>query len=64
MKYIQNYLQDNNPTPWMNAVLIQVFGTNLVLFNETLLEVDTLQQAVDHVYVPVINAFLFMINKK
>jgi pimeloyl-ACP methyl ester carboxylesterase len=60
MYYIRDYLKDNNPTPRMNSALIRAFDDNLVIFNETRLEVENVREALMNVYLPVTNAFLYM----
>ena len=62
MTDIKNYLQNNNPSPKMNEALKTVFGDNLVIFNETSMQIDDVKEALMNVYAPVVNAFLYMTN--
>jgi len=62
MYHIRDYLLDNNPNPKMNNSLKNTFGNNLVIFNETNMQVEDVKEALLNVYAPVINAFLFMIK--
>ncbi|MFH4967303.1 alpha/beta hydrolase [Gaetbulibacter sp. M240] len=64
MYHIRDYLVDNNPIPKMNASLKRAFGNNLVVFNESLLQVNDVRTALLNVSYPVIKAFLFMTSEE
>ncbi len=62
MTDIKDYLEKNNPTPEMYEGLKMAFGDNLIIFNETNMQVDDVKEALMNVYAPIVNAFLFMSN--
>lgn len=59
---IRNYLLNNDPTPKMYDSLKLAFGDNLIVFNETNMQVEDVKKALLNVYAPVVKAFLFMSN--
>jgi pimeloyl-ACP methyl ester carboxylesterase len=62
--HIRDYLRENNPTPKMNNELERAFGNNMVVFNESIMQVNDVRSALLNVYYPVIKAFIFMTTEK
>jgi len=64
MYHIRHYLKENNQLPNMNKSLVRAFNNNLVVFNESPMQVTDVRDALMNVYLPVVRAFLYMTNAK